>query len=140
VPRSPEEAARGDIPRQYAAALGVEVSPDGQHAAVLLGTNEEPVLYPYVVVCDNVEGEWVEGIGGNAPGLAWSSIGGPDEREHVGVLMFTGEAPPDAQGVVIRWRDIERTVSVSHGYFLFAAWNIVPGDRGEWPEIVSFVP
>jgi hypothetical protein len=138
VPRSPEKAARGDIPPRYAEVLAVEMSPDGQHAAVLLGTNEEPVLYPYVVVCDNVEGEWVEGIGGNAPGLAWSSIGRPEE--HVGVLMFTGEAPPDAQAVVIRWRDIERTVSVSHGYFLFAAWNIPSDDRGEWPEIVSFVP
>ena len=48
---TPEEAARGDIPPRYARALSVSVSPDGDEAIVVLGTNEEPYVYPYEVSC-----------------------------------------------------------------------------------------
>ena len=48
---TPEEAARGDIPARHARALSVSVSPEGDEAIVLLGTNEEPFLYPYEEHC-----------------------------------------------------------------------------------------
>jgi hypothetical protein len=63
-----EEAARGDIPSRYARALAVEFSPDGDHAVVLLETNEPPFVYPYQVVCSRGEDGWAEGISGNGPG------------------------------------------------------------------------
>ena len=49
--QDPEAAARESIPPQFARTLGVSLSPDGDHAVVLLGTNEPPDLYPYQVIC-----------------------------------------------------------------------------------------
>jgi hypothetical protein len=55
---SPAEAARGNIPARYARPIAAELSPDGRDAVVLLGTNEEPVLYPYFVVCHLESDGW----------------------------------------------------------------------------------
>jgi hypothetical protein len=77
VAPTPEEAARGGIPERYARALGVVYSPDGNHAVVLLGTNEPPFLYPYQVVCGRGEDGWYEGISGNGPG--WSTTSNEGE-------------------------------------------------------------
>lgn len=46
---APEEAARGDIPAEFAPALAISISPDGKDAIVLLGTNGPPDYYPYQV-------------------------------------------------------------------------------------------
>jgi hypothetical protein len=75
--RTPEEAARGDIPERYARALRVEYSDDGTRATVLLATNEPPAIEYYEVHCVLENGEWMGGVGGNASGpegeLPWSA-------------------------------------------------------------------
>ncbi len=63
VSSTPEDAARGDIPPAYGQAVAIAVAPDGPHAAVLLATNEEPFVEPYMVVCDKTEDGWRSGIG-----------------------------------------------------------------------------
>jgi hypothetical protein len=57
--------------------LATALAPDGNHAVVLLGTNEPPKLYPYQVVCGRSEDGWVEGISGNGPG--WSTTRDTEE-------------------------------------------------------------
>jgi hypothetical protein len=136
---SPGEAARGDIPPKYARALAVLSSPDGRHAVVLLGTNEEPIVYPYVVVCHKVDDEWQGGSGGNgAPGLNWSSISEPGDAQNLGVLIFAEEAPAAATAAVVRWRGRERTVPVAHGYIFIADWYVSDSESHGRPERVSF--
>ena len=138
---TPEEAARGGIPAEYARAFAVEVSPDGLHAAVLLETNTEPILYPCLVHCDMVGDEWVEGgsSGAAPPAFTWSRYAHNDERGH-GVLTYVGEAPSGASSVVIRWRGQERSVPVSRGMFFIATWDVPDRDSGDRPEIVAFQP
>lgn len=139
MPESPEDAARGDIPAQFAEALAIEVSPDGLHAVVLLGTNEDPVLEPYGVVCHRVRDEWEQGAGGSAPGLWWSSLSQPQDAENLGVLSYSGVAPAGASSVTVRWHGAVRSVRVSHGYFFLAVWNVPPMERNsERPEVLSF--
>jgi hypothetical protein len=53
---TPEEAARGDIPPQYARVVGVEI--DGDSATVSLPTNEAPRFEPYQVGCERHGGLW----------------------------------------------------------------------------------
>ena len=54
---TPEEAARGDIPPQFAHVVGVRV--EGDHATVWLLTNEPPVSYEaYEVGCERQNGRW----------------------------------------------------------------------------------
>ena len=56
---TPEEAARGDIPPQFARVSGVEYSEAGDRACVWLLTNEEPCLYRYTVYCSrDARGRW----------------------------------------------------------------------------------
>jgi hypothetical protein len=137
---SPGEAARGDIPPKYARALAVLSSPDVRHAVVLLGTNEEPVVYPYVVVCHKVDDEWQGGSGGNgAPGLTWSSISEPGDAQNLGVLIFAEEAPAAATAAVVRWRGRERTVPVTYGYIFMADWYVSEAHFDERPDRVSFL-
>ena len=63
---APGEAARGDIPPQYARVESVTFSPDGRQALVTLLTNEEPYLYPYYVWCvRDSRGLWHETAGHN---------------------------------------------------------------------------
>ena len=71
---TPTEAARGDIPARYALPIAVELSSDGRDAVVLLGTNEEPVLYPYLVVCQLESDGWHEGSGGSVGGFSWYAL------------------------------------------------------------------
>jgi hypothetical protein len=96
--RTPEEAARGEIPEPYARVLGTAMSPDGNNAVVLLGTNEPPRLYPYQVVCERREQGWVEEIGGNGPGCSTTSS---ENEPNVGVATLWDEAPPGATAAVV---------------------------------------
>jgi hypothetical protein len=101
---TPEDAARGEIPERYARALGVVHSPDGNHAVVLLGTNESPFLYPYQVVCGRGEGGWYEGMSGNGPG--WSTTSSEGEP-NIGVATLWDEAPPGATAAVVSFEGHE---------------------------------
>jgi hypothetical protein len=129
------EAARGDIPARFARILASELSPDGRTAFVLLGTNEEPYLYPYVVICSREEDGWEGGSGMSFGGIGWSSIG---PRDDTGVLFFGGDAPAGAAEAVVRYRGEERCVPVTSGFFVFVAWNVADDDRRE-PVLVRFV-
>jgi hypothetical protein len=134
---SPAEAARGNIPARYARPIAAELSPDGRDAVVLLGTNEEPVLYPYLVVCHLESDGWRQGFGGNAGGFSWYAL--PHRPEDVGVCIFTDEAPPGATQALIRSRGKERRIPVSHGYLLVSEWDISVAECGQWwPEVLSF--
>jgi len=61
---TPEEAAKGDIPPQFARVISVQYSKARDRACVWLLTNEEPYLYPYTVYCSRDErGFWHSGSG-----------------------------------------------------------------------------
>lgn len=51
-----EEAARGDIPPQFATVVGSRVT--GDHAMVWLLTNDGPPFEPYEVSCERRNGRW----------------------------------------------------------------------------------
>ena len=125
--RTLEEAARGDIPARYARPLVTELSPDGHTAFVLLGTNEKPCLYPYVVVCSREENGWSGGSGTSFGGTGWTS----------GVLFFGGDAPAGAAEAVVRYEGAEHRVAVVSGFFVVVAWNVPDGDWSE-PELLRF--
>jgi hypothetical protein len=129
---TPEAAARGDVPEQFAHTLGIEVSADRRHAVVLVGTNEQSDPYPYQVVCAREGERWVESIGGNGPG--WSATG--DQQSNVGVLTAWGEAPAASTVAVIGFGGREHEVAVHRGYYLFVAWD-VPDDDGYAPPVVG---
>ena len=131
--RTLAEAARGDIPPRYARPLVTEVSPDGQTAFVLLGTNEEPYLYPYVEICSRDGDGWAGGSGTSFWGTGWISI--DDDN---GLLFFGGDAPAGAVEAVVRYEGVEQRVPVESGFFVFVAWN-VPDDDWSEPELVRFV-
>jgi hypothetical protein len=130
-----EEAARGDIPARFARTLVSELSPDGRTAFVLLGTNEEPYLYPYAVICSRAEDGWSPGSGTSFGGIGWTSLGAGDDT---GVLFFGGDAPAGAVEAVVRYRGEEHRVPVTSGFFVFVAWNVVDGDPSEL-ALVGFV-
>jgi hypothetical protein len=63
---TPEEAARGDIPEQYATVLGVRVQ---QHRAIVwMLTNDRPTFEAYTVVCHREGDGWVSDMGSNSFG------------------------------------------------------------------------
>ncbi len=72
---TPEEAALAGFDPRYAKVVDVRYLHGGQFADVELATNEPPYLYPYWVLCERVEGGWVDKLGGNGPhedeGVAW---------------------------------------------------------------------
>lgn len=137
---TPEEAARGDIPAQYARAVASAVSPDGKHAAVVLATNEDPAVEMYEVVCFQQDGRWLDGGGSGGVGLGWTSTGADAER-NLGVLRLSGQAPAGAVATIVSFRGREHRVAVGEaGYFLFASWDepdTVLDD--ELPEPVRYV-
>jgi hypothetical protein len=59
---SPEEAARGDIPEQYATVVGVRIEGDSAH--VWLVTNDRPTFEGYEVDCVRKDGKWYD-VGGS---------------------------------------------------------------------------
>jgi hypothetical protein len=70
---TPEEAARGDIPREYAKVVDEQISPWGEHAALLLETNEPPAVEYYLVVCEKQGEYWMQMFGGNGGMSGWLS-------------------------------------------------------------------
>jgi len=137
---SPEEAARGDIPERYARALSVSVSPDGGEAIVVLGTNEEPYLYPYEVNCSRMGDRWFEGSGSNGLGVGWS----PRQRrggEMLGVVRLSGEVHTQVREVIVAWNGGEHRCEVSSGYFFFTEWDVPQNflDILGWPRVARHV-
>jgi hypothetical protein len=133
------QVARGDIPERFARLLAVAVSPDEQHAVVLLQTNEPPAVELYEVICHREGERWCAGIGSSGVGLGWASMSHASdqaresESAHRGVLRFGHEAPPGATAVVVWWQNGEHTVPVAEGYFYFVAWDVPYADYGSRP-------
>ena len=67
-----EEAARGDIPPQFATVVGSRVS--GDTATVWLLTNDQPPFETYEVYCERRNSRWY-GVGGSGG----FGVGAPDE-------------------------------------------------------------
>ena len=65
--KSPEEAARGDIPERYARVVSVLYSRDHDAAVVELETNEPPSVEAYWVTCRRQGAVWIAEGGSNAP-------------------------------------------------------------------------
>jgi hypothetical protein len=126
---SPENAARGDIPARYCRRLGASVAPDGRNAVVLLGTNEPPLLYPYLVNCHFEAGRWVEDHGSNGSG--WSPTHKDAEGRWVGVLAEWEDAPHGAEAAILEYDGEETKVPVVDRYYFFAKWG-VPEDELWW--------
>jgi HEAT repeats len=130
--RTPEAAARGDIPSAHARALRVARS--GDHAVVLLGLGEGPATWARQVVCRRRPAGWVAGPGASAPG--WT----PTERG-LGVATMWGRLPGPARGAVVGWRGREHVVEARDGHFLFAAWDVSEAAAGARPAVLrALVP
>jgi hypothetical protein len=123
---TPEDAAREQIPTNFAHILAVFHSPDGRFAAVFLGTNEPPDIYPYVELCRKDGDGWVSD--GGIDGAGWMSTSDPGDPVNVGVTVDYGEAPPDARSAIIDDGSGERRVSIVDGFYSVAIWN-VPSDQ-----------
>jgi hypothetical protein len=67
-----EEAARGDIPPEYATVIGSRVT--GDSATVWLLTNDVPPFEPYRVYCERRHGRWYWESGSNGFGAAAPDI------------------------------------------------------------------
>jgi hypothetical protein len=121
---TPEEAARGDIPERYARALSVAISPDGDEAIVVLGTNEEPYLYPYEEHCFREGGHWFGGSGISGIGFGWSLRTIRESGPALGVVRLSGEVPDGVREVVVEWDGREQRVPATDGYFFFTRWDV----------------
>jgi hypothetical protein len=138
VPRvyaTPEAAARGELPEPFARALALTRSPDGSHALVLLGCNDPSNAYPCQVLCHRAGAEdgWIERASSYVPG--WTALNAEHER---GVLSAWGPAPPETRTAVVAFDDREHEVAISHGHYVFAAWD-VPSDKRDAPSVRRFV-
>jgi hypothetical protein len=112
--RTVTEVVIADAP-PGAVIVGLSIAPDGQRAAAL--TVLPSANYLMDDLYELVEGTWESGGGGSGgPGINWS--GG-----EVGVLRFSGEVAEDSRRAIIRYDGEEHSVPVSHGYFLFVAWD-----------------
>jgi hypothetical protein len=131
-----EEAARGEIPERFARVLCVSISPYGQDAIVLLGTNEPPRLHPLEVVCVLGPEGWSERSAGNGQG--WHATRS-DDVTVFGVLTSWDEAPEEAAEAVVAFAGREHTVPVTNGYYLFTAWDVPGTELSPWASAVRFL-
>ena len=97
---TPEQAARGDIPPQFATVVGSRVGGDG--ATVWLLTNDQPPFEPYEVCYERRNGLWHFDAGTGGFG-----VGTPDDvlaRGAPSRLVLTGCAinPPSTTRVLGR--------------------------------------
>lgn len=122
---SPEEAAIGDIPTDYATVLFTSKHSDW--AVVLLKTNDRPPFELYEVVCHYDEDGWNAMIGSNGSG--WN-----DTDDESGVMTLWGEASSDI--VTIRFREKDYQAPSSEGYFFFCEW-VDDEEIQEYPIVVS---
>lgn len=134
---TPEAAALEYIPDRFARVLGASVSPSGENAMVLLGTNEPPQLYPYQCLCERESDGWFESTSGNGSG--WSSTSGYDDPEQVGVTTDWGQAPSDARVAIVSFRGDEHEAPVANGYYLFVKWGVPVANSGEAPVLRRFL-
>ena len=65
--QTPEEAALAGFDPRYAKVIKVTYLRSGRFAEVELATNEEPFVYPYWVMCERVEGGWINRADSNGP-------------------------------------------------------------------------
>jgi hypothetical protein len=128
---TPEEAALGS--RLDARVIAAERSPDDGHAVVLVDKGRPGNPYVLQVVCERADRGWRPYSDSN--GCGWTGF--IHEDFAVGVVTLWGEAPPDLDSVTIRWRGETLARKVSHGYYLFAGWDVPEERSTDMPEVVS---
>jgi hypothetical protein len=131
---TPEAAARSEIPERYSRVLGSAISPDDRRAFVLLGTNEPPQLYPYLVHCWHDDGGWEEGSSSN--GNMTCANGKVDSGDSLFDRAVWDEAPSNADFVTVRVGTDEKELPVVDGYYLFVKWDTADEPRTS-PTVVS---
>jgi hypothetical protein len=134
-------AARGDIPARYAHPLWISVAPDGEHALVVLGLNEEPYVELEEIECRRERGRWHMMSSSNGIGVGWTLRRWLEDGPSLGLLQLGGEAPAEAETVVVRWAGRNHELPATAGYFFFGIWD-VPDDFDEaagYPHVVRYV-
>ena len=128
----PESAARGDIPARFARTLGLAMSPEGDRAVVLLGTNEPPAVYPYEVICARTEDGWEDVASSN--GCGWTAVSWDDSATNLGVETVWGEASAGVEAIAISFNGGTVRAPVVGGYYFWVAWDVP--DRFGFPDPV----
>lgn len=126
-----EAAALAGFAPGSARVLGCAISPQGFDAAVLVGTNEPPDLYPYLVLCHRDDAGWTEGNSSN--GDMWFATGQSPDGLDIGGLAVWDAAPPGVRSARLRFQGTLLETPVVRGYYLFVAWD-VPADT-PWPVL-----
>jgi hypothetical protein len=92
---TPEEAARGDIPEDRVRALGVELSPRGKDAIVLMELNDRSPVELFEMACVRTRSRWMP--------MAGSAQPGETSFRDVGVRTFWDEAPNGSRTLRVEW-------------------------------------
>ncbi len=125
-----EDAARRSAPQSETRVLGVEHSPDGRHGVVLLAAEHAE---PVAVLCERTGEDWAPGATLARPG--WIRTGAAEEAP--GAYVLWGPADPGATRAVVGFGEGEHPVPVRDGLFLFAAWDVPPGEERS-PRLIGF--
>jgi hypothetical protein len=134
---TPEEAAVGDIPAEFAKPIAVSMSPDERHAFAMLETNEPPRMELYFVGLVREGSGWLEYAGSNAMS-GWLPLRGPHGESPAdqapGAVLTWGTAPDDARAAIVEFGGRPYEAPVRKGYYFLVIWG-VPEETGE-----SFIP
>src|SRR5438094_3904172 len=117
--RSPEDAARGDIPAAFVRVVGVVIR--GDTAVVAQLTNDGPPFEVDTALCHREGDVWVEGSSGN------STTGYLPTGERTGTVVVWDEAPSDVTAARFEYAGIEKVVPIEEGCAL-AVFDDVPQD------------
>jgi hypothetical protein len=107
VRRTPEEAARGDIPARFVRVIGVVVR--GDTAAVAQLMNDGPPYEVETAYCHRKGDGWVEGSSGN------STYGYLPTGEGIGTVVVWDEAPATAVSARFEYAGREQVAAVENG-------------------------
>jgi hypothetical protein len=130
---TPEEAAVGDIPAEFAKPVAVSISPDERHAFAMLETNEPPWVELYFVGLVREGTGWVEYAGSNALSgwlPLWGPHGDPPADGAPGAVLTWGTAPADARAAIVEFDGKPYEAPVREGYYFLVIWG-VPERTGE---------
>lgn len=128
-----EHAAQTSATFSDARVLGVEHSPDGRHGVVLLAANDG--RDPVAVLCERAGEDWAAGATLERPGWIRTGV----DEEAPGAYVLWGRAEPGVSRAVVGYGEGEHPVPVRDGFFLFAAWDVAPGDGEDHPpRLIGF--
>jgi hypothetical protein len=121
--RTPEHAARGDVPQRFVRVVGVVVRGDQAIVAQLM--NDVPVHEVETSFCHREpDGSWVEWSSGNG------TSGYLPTGEGVGTVLIWKEAPENTRAARFSYGDQEQVVEVEQGCVV-AVFDDV--SQHDWP-------